>query len=491
MKKIIGFLLAVVMLLSAAALLGACAKKEKNKNEDVDSDDDYLTGLDFNGAEIRFVVSDSSQEMNSLSGQSVSVEERDGDTVSIALYDRNALIESRLNVDIQLLMMTSHTNFTAQVQTMLDTGTDEFDVFMAQQANDIDLCLNGDMVDLNKLSDYGAGYLNFDGGWWATNYMQHYEYGQNRYWLSGGFDLLYIGGVACTIVNANMYDAFCKGDFGEIYTIAKEGNWNLDLMAEMCKRVWLDGNLNDKLDYEDRIGYTNGASSSFNVMELMIATGIEVTKRGGDGSLEWIFDEKNKSNVAILERLYSFLNDTDGVGQTSDFKGEDAFRDGKMLFYIGRLSNLSGLREMQDDFYLIPTPKLNDAQDSYRCSIQDSQHLIGIPYTVPTDKYPAIAATLELMAYQSNKTVNKVYYNEVLKQKYARDEGLAAMVDLCHDSAYTDFGLIWEKYLFGTHWLRNSGISSNPTSAIKKYSSKWKGTFDETIEKLNHPVVKT
>ena len=139
---------------------------------------------------------------------------------------------------------------------------------------------------------------------------------------------------------------------------------------------------------------------------------------------------------------------------------------------------------MSADFAVIPTPKFNEQQAAYRVAMHDNNHLIGLPYT-NTEKIEACTATLELMAYLSYYDVFPEYLNEALKYKYSRDEETAEMIQLIYDSVYTDFGLIWERWIWNALWLRNGGIAKNPASTIVKSQDTWNETFKQILADLD------
>jgi hypothetical protein len=88
------------------------------------------------------------------------------------------------------------------------------------------------------------------------------------------------------------------------------------------------------------------------------------------------------------------------------------------------------------------------------------------------------------MAYANKMMVEDIYYEEALKYKFSRDDDTPEMIDMVHNSVYVDFVLIWERYLFGTHWIRYNGYKKNVASEITKQQDKWIKFFDETIDKL-------
>jgi hypothetical protein len=88
------------------------------------------------------------------------------------------------------------------------------------------------------------------------------------------------------------------------------------------------------------------------------------------------------------------------------------------------------------------------------------------------------------MAYASKMMVEDVYYQEALKYKFSRDDDTPEMIELVHNSVYTDFVLIWENYLFGQHFTRYNGYSATVVSQMTKQQDKWIKFFNETIDEL-------
>ena len=481
MKRIICFILCLIMVMSTVALV-SCAEKETNKGgdevEEGPKDDTYLTGYDFEGAVIKFAIA-CGEKGNPLNNayRSCMVEEKTGDSVVDAIYDRNQIIKSRLNVEIEVIVCTSNTQFTPTVEPALLAGDDEYDWLWGQQANDIDLCLQGYVYDLNKLGD--RSLVDPDAEWWAAEYMDYYQYKNEMYWLSGPLCLNYTGGASCVFVNSTLYDANIDPTYGDIYDLVRAGNWTIDEFAAMSSMIYKDVNSNEKLDEGDIIG--SSFSSSWAIMQLLGGVGVECSTRNPDGSITFDINTKNDKYISSMQKTYNLFNQTTGINNST--KWACYFADGAQLFRYGSVSTMSGFREMEDDFYVVPTPKLDKEQPEYRAIMSDGNNLMGLAYTC--QNIEAATATLELMAYFTDQMVTDLYYDEVLKYKYSRDDSTAEMVDLVTDSIYTDFVLIWEKYLWDEHWLRYKGYGPSVVSTIRKSESSWIQRFNETLAKLD------
>lgn len=483
MKRIISLILALCMLTATFVLITACAEKENNKkNDKVDvenKEDNYMVGeYDFGGEVITFPIFGSDSWY-------LDVEEKVGETVEDAVYDRDKLVESRLNVEIETVPIGNFEEFKSSILTVLQAGDADYDVVLGQQANQISLCLDGYLLDLNDLAKYDAGgILNFEGEHWNDNYMEYYEFGNARYWLSGGFFTPLLGYVYCTFVNKTLYDKNFEQSYGDIYDLAYEGKWTIDVMAEMSSTIYNDVNTNDKLDAGDIVGWQYAGASSCVMMGFLMGAGLEASSKNADGSINFQITTTHQKNIDIMQKLSRTFNSTTGMAynKSSTPSGISQFFEGNQLFFCGLFEHLNSFREMQDDFYIIPMPKFDANQPEYRSAIDDNNMIIGIPYCCAN--IPASVATVELLAYLSDTMVNDAYYNEALKYKFTRDDRAADMIDFITSCMCTDFVFIWERWIFGEHWLRYDGINNNPVSLIKKEEKGWLKTFNDTIATL-------
>ena len=482
MKRIICFVLCLIMMASSIALV-SCAENKDNNNDGkvdpIDPDDNYIEkfdGLDFEGTEVTFALSSAtSPEANGY--RSCLVEEKTGDSVSDAIFDRNQLVESALNVKIVVATTSNHTQFSNAVVTALQAGDPEYDWLWGQQANDIDLCLDGYIYDLNRLGDHN--YIDPQADWWAAEYMNHYQYKNELYWLSGPLSLIYAGGASCTFVNTRLYDSNFSESHGNIYDFVREGKWTVDEFAAMSSVVYKDTNSNEKLDEADVYGY---ASHSWGTMILLGGIGLQCSSRNADGTLNFLINTKNEEYIASMQKTYNLFEQSVGINNIINNMATH-FVDGNQLFSLQEISALQSFREMQDDFYLIPAPKLDVSQPEYISVMSDGNQIMGLAYTC--EHIDAATATLELMAYYQSKMVSELYFDEVLKYKYSRDEDTAEMVQLVHDSIYTDFAFIWERWIWEEHWLRYKGYGKNTVSTMRKVEGTWLTRFNDTLATLD------
>ena len=152
------------------------------------------------------------------------------------------------------------------------------------------------------------------------------------------------------------------------------------------------------------------------------------------------------------------------------------------MFTVNTLRHTEiNLREMQDDYYIIPVPKYDEAQANYRTALHDQYIIFGISYA--STKVYQSAVVLEALCAEHSRLVKPKYYDEALKYKYTRDDASADMIDIVRDSVYTDFALAWSRELDNITWTVRV-IPANPTSAFRKKEAAWATALSNLTAKL-------
>jgi hypothetical protein len=496
MKKFISLILVIASVLSVLALVSCIEDIEGIKPPDVtETTTSYLPplhlgeiptcggsdGPDFKGHTVTFAVCDSKSEDSTLSKLSCLADEKTGEAIVDAIYDRNKLIEKCLNVDIEISLYSfASSTFINTLMPSLLANVNDFDVVWGTQANELPLCLDGYMVNLTD-PKYGENYINHENEWWDTDYINRINYKDDVYWLTGPISLGYLRGASCVLVNKRIYDTNFATTYGDIYDYVLDGRWTLDDMAAMCNIVYSDVDNNNKISQGDVIG--SAFSSSWSIMQLLVGVGIEGSIFNADGSQSLAIVKENSQYVNTVHKTYEILESCKGFDHTTVW--QDYFISGHQLFRFSSLYsiNSTSIREMTDDFYVIPTPKFNLSQSEYRSIMSDANHVIGISYTC--QNIPAASAVLEMMAYHNFITVSSVFDDELLKYIPSGADEIYDMLGLIRDSIYVDFVLAWEKELFGIHWIRYNGFSKNITGALAKTENNLIKKYNEIIAKLD------
>ena len=123
----------------------------------------------------------------------------------------------------------------------------------------------------------------------------------------------------------------------------------------------------------------------------------------------------------------------------------DTMKNHETVFTTWMLSGIDYLRDMNDDFGIIPMPKLNEAQENYTSYIHDGSSAFTIPVTAQNTE--VTAAYLEAMSAESYRLVTPAYFETAIKAKYSRDSETSQMLDLIVSGVYLDYSYIYGQSL--------------------------------------------
>ncbi|MBQ4043571.1 MAG: hypothetical protein IJD06_06210, partial [Clostridia bacterium] len=127
-------------------------------------------------------------------------------------------------------------------------------------------------------------------------------------------------------------------------------------------------------------------------------------------------------------------------------------------------------REMEDDYGIIPYPKLDETQENYHNLLHNSSNYVTIPITCQNPD--EVGAVIEAMCAESYRSVVEVFYEIALKTKYSRDSYSGQCIDLIRDITKKNFAYEYDgQYKCGvliSDCVRNGGgnFSSSYASSI-------------------------
>nr|MBQ4318968.1 extracellular solute-binding protein [Clostridia bacterium] len=396
--------------------------------------DNLPDNLDFKGQEIRILHRDD--------GADLSIEvtaEETGDVVNDAVYNRQMTVEERLNVKLKAIPMTSTihapTEVVDAIRKSVTAGSDDYDIALNHMSGTTPLALENMFVDLNSLD-----YLDFSQPWWAGHFMEQATINDHCYYAAGDMALTLIQSMYLIYYNKDLYANFRDDD---IYETVWDGGWTIDKLSELGRTVYTDSNGDSQYDVGDTYGYSTTAIRLIDA--LLVGADIPLSERDADGTPylivgedERTFDFINKISALLIDKQLTWRVQDNADGEVDMLK---KFSEGTLLFIPFTPMGASQLRQMEDDFGVLPMPKLDDSQDEYTTSAHNGFSSITI---LNTCKYAdTAAAVMEAMCSESYRFVTPAYYETALKIKYSRDDETSKMLDMIRDSVKFDFGYIY------------------------------------------------
>ncbi|MBR5452511.1 MAG: hypothetical protein IKV54_00390 [Clostridia bacterium] len=463
MKKLVSMLIVLSML---AAMLISCssdgndqpkhttaattAAESADPNEIttyLEPMDEALTLLNYGGETVNILARTNKEDPEDWSNWAGAVElyadELTNDPVNDSIYNRTQRINELLGVELREVEVDS-AEFNQKVDVMVTSGDTTYDIVAASVIDGSPMIYQGHMYNLY---DNGIDtYLDTTKPWWAQHWIEQAELGEGK--------LYSITGAPCLSLTRLMFVTYYNKNLGEdmgvedLYTVVNEGRWTLDYVAELIPGIYRSLNGDDERDEEDQYGL---AINHYENCDMFWSScDMSLLSKDEDGWFEVNNTDKEKiSNV--FEKVYSILYDNVG---TYDFGGSAGFDVARDMFASGnvllatlhlRYAESEVMRNMQDEYGILPIPKYDEKQKEYYTYVHDQYSVLMVPKTVADPE--RCGAVMEAMAYESYKEVQPVYYNKVLKGRYANDPQSRQMLDTITTNVRIDAAWIYGRDL--------------------------------------------
>ncbi len=410
----------------------------------------------------------------------VDVAEEDGDVFNDAVYLRNRALEERLNCTITAFEgagWESYGDELTRIRASIAAGDNAWQIIAIWGIQSSPLVLENCFYDLTDMP-----YLDETAPWWNQSLVTELTLGGGRYFMKGDLAVTtMLGGSSVMFVN----DTLCQQyDVESIPALVREGKWTVDKMAEIAKMAVVDLDGSGVMDENDQYGLVldqaNSADAfytSADIHQIKIEDGLPV------------YVPNVERITTLMDKIYPlyFGGEENGSLMLIDTTEQtNKFINGQAMMIVRELSTATTkLRDMEDDYTIVPTPKLDEAQENYLIAGYNGAAIFGIPSDNPAPDSAVIV--LEAMAAAAHKETTPVYFKTCLQEKYARNEETLEMLELIRSSLFLDAEFLWSDSLNGTGYIVRDLIytkKKDAASAIAKAEKRTAKTIENTIEKL-------
>jgi len=349
------------------------------------------------------------------------------DIVYSKIYERNQSVAERLNVDLQFDNFgidydTIHDRIGREIRTMANT----WEIYFGM-CHDVVMRHTNYFHNLND-----AEYIDITERWWYEEAIMETSVDNNNYrFLHGDIGIYAFGLAGATFYNKALYEQYISpGNPDELYQRVLDGKWTLEEFTRLVKKCYIDKGGNGE---NNIYGFVpcNGAE----IQWLRESVGIRGYERDAVGMPK--FDLLNDKCVEFANILYSLYFENEGTSKCwpggDAIENQEAFCNGKYLFQIRQLNRLltTGMREMKDDFGVLPCPKWDENQEEYINLIHSSSTTVCCPISADIDRVNnELSAVIEALASESYRKIYTAYYESALKSAYNRDDLSAQMIDI-------------------------------------------------------------
>ncbi len=465
LKRVTSLLLCLLMVLSAAFLVSC------DKDGDDNSQGNVLGDLEGFVPEIK---NWGGQKVNILGYEGagrvyaqcqIDIEETNGEAVNDAFYKRNELIKQNFGIDVNLIVPEQGESSIDILKQDIQSGLHEVDAIVSGVQYLAPLAIEGSLVDLGGDN---IKYLNLDKSWWDQNLHEDASLNDRDYFITG--DALVNDDEATYAVFFNK-DLAKKNGIENLYDIVNSGDWTIDAMYEMIKKV---SNTQSKTWGAESDSQWGMVSQAYDILSFMHGFDQKYVDNSGEVPVLRI-DET--ANVTAFQKIHEVLNDDIRVAVADYYRSQYAagndiyermygdekkiFANGNALFMPNSISivNETIFRETEISFGILPTPKLDKNQDNYVTSINVYQcDVFAVPIS-NVEKLDVTCYALEAMAFLGEKYVTEEYYTRTVSLKRLKDAQDSEMLDLVFDNKTYDMGCVY-----------NLGADSSNSGSLYFYS---------------------
>ncbi|MCQ2432891.1 MAG: hypothetical protein MJ175_09855 [Clostridia bacterium] len=355
------------------------------------------------------------------------VEEQNADILNDAIYMRNLKIGERFNVKFSEQEYETETD----AEKLVLAGDDTYSLMNVRCTAANNMAQKGYSLDISDLE-----YINLDKPYWDKEVTDSIAIGGKRYVAIGSSDLTAVDFMTILLYNKRIAESY---DIGDIYPLVREGKWTLDKLREITMSVSSDLNGDGIMNEEDQWGML-GCAKYLHV-SLLLGGDVLMCNKGADGFPVYTIPTDPRF-VDVYNKVLDVCNESGAWYQTKDDTNEavkyhEMFRAGQGMFMSTLFYYLETMRDMKDEFGIVPFPKYNEQQEQYRNRISFYDATI-IPTSAKDPECSSII--LEALNCESYNSVLPAYYDIALKNKYTRDPDSAEMLDIIMANRVLDIG---------------------------------------------------
>lgn len=359
-----------------------------------------------------------------------------GEVINDAVYARNKKIEDQYNFEIVEIGSNDPANVA---KTSIMSNLDEYDMICIKIKDHITSLVNsGFLNDLKKLE-----LMDLSQPYYDQHSMQFLSIANKQFAVTGDLLTMDNDATRCALFNKNLFNSLqlaqnpSVGD--SLYNIVTNGKWTLDMLQTCSTLATADLNGDGQMDDEDQWGMAN---EGFNCLALYNASGNVLFEKDPTTDVP-SYIAYNEKSISAFQRIIPLINSdfskwyTDAYSEVHPF-----FQDGKILFHLAQLSEVSLYRAMEFDFGILPLPKYDETQDRYYSPVTAyGSNCISVPITA--SNLDRTATIIEALSCESMYTVTPAYYDVMLKGQRLRDEESVEMLDIILSTTMYELGYIW------------------------------------------------
>ena len=426
-----------------------------------------LPTVDYGGHTVSILLNDQDDRFVDIMTEG----EETGDVMNDIIYKRNRAVEEKYNVTI-VGASDTFDNVNAMLKKEVQGGLTDYDFYFSN-CYATTLASGGFLYVLGDLPN-----VDLSNPWWDKAALQGMSVGGKTYLATGDISPTSLLTSSCLVFNKKL---FSNADMEYPYEMAANGTWTLDKLVEMTKGLTTDVNGDGKYTLNDDIfGFSSWMCDS--PYSLFYGAGGTMSEKDADDVPYVSFDVERISAIygmmyqLILEQESYFVTDPNLYPTTYE-----CFSNGGAYFCEITLQKIDAfLRDMKDDYGILPIPKWNEEQEDYLSCVNGAGGFVVIPNN-PADA-ERTGMLFEALAAGAYDMVTPQIYEVITKTKNVRDAESADMVNLIiRNRVYDPFYI---NLCTGHNVLQNqlSAKKAEVASAVEKQIKGAEKALEKIVE---------
>ena len=428
MKKILCVIFALLLTVSAVFAAG-CAEQKPQATDtegaasittaepEVTEIKEDLPEVKFNNRPFRVII-------QSQAEADIYTEDHEiGESVHDAVFERNLKVCERFGIELQILR-DDYTAVNNSIMRSVKAGSNEYDLCFVHMVSGASLAQSNLVLPFHNLP-----YVDLEKPWWDKDIWNGFSIRNNLMMVNGDISPRSFSITSCLYFNKTMFDRL---DLEYPYELVRTGKWTLDKLYELTKGVTRDNDGDGVVSKKSTSDIYCLTSWYLDVPYSFYyaAGGMLVSKDEEDVPY---YDPQLERDTRIYGKIYDVI-----IGNNAYFETEmsdymrviETFSEGRALFYDSTLNAAETLREMNDEFGIVPTPKLDEAQTDYKSFVNGASSMVCVPATVvKAEDREFVSIIIEALASEAYRTITPVLKETCLKRKLTRDADSADMID--------------------------------------------------------------
>ncbi len=261
-------------------------------------------------------------------------------------------------------------------------------------------------------------------------------------------------------------DIIKKAGLDSPYALVNRGEWNLDKFLEYIAAV-------DASEHGiDGLQLNSFMSGNYADVFFLAGNNSLITNAAGNAP---VLTTPTDAAEALIAKIRDMTKSGSGFSYGKDLETataiETAFSEGKMLFYTATLERSSAFASIESDWGLVPVPKPEVTQSSFRTLASAEMPVLAVPANVKN-----VEQTSQIVnaLFASSHKFLKSAYAESQMTYFLRDSNAIDMVyritksavyDMGHMYSYRDPSALYNDALFAN--VKNGTVTTLRTVATK------------------------